>query len=59
MEGMRLQPCSPGFISSRDAILQADLNLFYWNNIVHDLTYQYGFDEPARNFQGDNLIPIK
>ncbi len=31
------------------------VNLFYWNNIVHDLTYQYGFDEPARNFQGDNL----
>ncbi len=30
-------------------------NLFYWNNIIHDLTYQYGFDEAARNFQGDNL----
>ena len=30
-------------------------NLFYWCNIVHDLTYQYGFDEAARNFQGDNL----
>ena len=29
-------------------------NLFYWNNIIHDLTYQYGFDEAARNFQGDN-----
>jgi len=26
-------------------------NLFYWNNIVHDLTYQYGFDTPAGNFQ--------
>ena len=31
------------------------VNLFYWNNIIHDLTYQYGFDEAARNFQGDNL----
>ena len=31
------------------------VNLFYWNNIIHDLTYQYGFDEPSRNFQGDNL----
>jgi hypothetical protein len=30
-------------------------NLFYWNNIIHDLTYQYGFDEAARNFQGDNM----
>ena len=30
-------------------------NLFYWNNIIHDLTYQYGFDEAARNFQANNL----
>ncbi|MBX2940140.1 MAG: M36 family metallopeptidase [Ferruginibacter sp.] len=27
-EGMKLQPCSPGFIDGRDAILQADLNLY-------------------------------
>ena len=26
-------------------------NLFYWNNIVHDVTHNYGFDEPAGNFQ--------
>jgi hypothetical protein len=30
-------------------------NLFYWNNIIHDLTYQYGFTEAAGNFQADNL----
>lgn len=30
------------------------VNLFYWNNIMHDLTYQYGFDEPAGNFQINN-----
>ncbi len=30
-------------------------NLFYWTNIVHDVMYQYGFDEPAHNFQDDNL----
>jgi extracellular elastinolytic metalloproteinase len=30
-------------------------NLFYWNNIMHDLTYQYGFDEVAGNFQATNL----
>jgi len=29
-------------------------NLFYWNNIMHDISYQYGFDEPAGNFQSDN-----
>ncbi|MBS1605082.1 MAG: M36 family metallopeptidase [Bacteroidetes bacterium] len=29
-------------------------NLFYWNNIMHDISYQYGFDEPAGNFQWDN-----
>lgn len=29
-------------------------NLFYWNNIVHDVLYQYGFDEPSGNFQNNN-----
>jgi hypothetical protein len=29
-------------------------NLFYWNNIIHDVLYQYGFDEPAGNFQTNN-----
>lgn len=29
-------------------------NLFYWNNIIHDVLYQYGFDEAAGNFQEDN-----
>ncbi|HLA63413.1 MAG TPA: M36 family metallopeptidase, partial [Rhodothermales bacterium] len=26
-------------------------NLFYWNNVVHDVTYRYGFDSAAGNFQ--------
>jgi hypothetical protein len=30
-------------------------NLFYWNNIIHDVTYQYGFTEAAGNFQTDNI----
>jgi extracellular elastinolytic metalloproteinase len=30
-------------------------NLFYWNNILHDVSYQYGFDEAAGNFQASNL----
>jgi hypothetical protein len=29
-------------------------NLFYWNNIMHDVTYGYGFDEPSGNFQANN-----
>ncbi len=30
-------------------------NLFYWNNIVHDISYQYGFDEVSGNFQQNNM----
>ena len=29
-------------------------NLFYWNNIVHDVFYGYGFDEASGNFQANN-----
>lgn len=29
-------------------------NLFYWNNIMHDVFYQYGFDEISGNFQLNN-----
>lgn len=29
-------------------------NLFYWNNIIHDVQYQYGFDERSGNFQVNN-----
>jgi len=29
-------------------------NLFYWNNVIHDTQYLYGFDEAGGNFQ-DNL----
>lgn len=29
-------------------------NLFYWNNIIHDLSYLYGFDEVSGNFQSNN-----
>lgn len=30
-------------------------NVFYWNNILHDVMYLYGFDEVAGNFQASNL----
>jgi hypothetical protein len=29
-------------------------NLFYWNNIVHDVAWFYGFDEASGNFQATN-----
>ncbi|WP_461302840.1 M36 family metallopeptidase, partial [Aureisphaera sp.] len=29
-------------------------NLFYWANIIHDVTYHYGFDEASGNFQVNN-----
>jgi hypothetical protein len=32
----------------------AVVNLFYWNNIIHDVFYQYGFTEAAGNFQSNN-----
>jgi extracellular elastinolytic metalloproteinase len=35
----------------RDA---AVTNLFYWNNIVHDVLHAHGFDEAAGNFQVNN-----
>ncbi len=37
-----------------DYIDAAVTNLFYWNNILHDIFYQYGFDESAGNFQVNN-----
>ncbi|SMB96088.1 peptidase M36 fungalysin [Hymenobacter roseosalivarius DSM 11622] len=33
----------------------ATTNLFYWSNIIHDMWYQYGFDEASGNFQFDNF----
>jgi extracellular elastinolytic metalloproteinase len=29
-------------------------SLFYWNNIIHDVSWHYGFDEAAGNFQQVN-----
>ena len=39
-------------INSTDAAIA---NLFYWNNVVHDIQYQYGFDEQGGNFQENNF----
>ncbi|MBT0607815.1 T9SS-dependent M36 family metallopeptidase [Aequorivita echinoideorum] len=32
----------------------ATVNLFYLNNIMHDVWYRYGFDEASGNFQQNN-----
>jgi hypothetical protein len=29
-------------------------NLFYWNNVIHDVMHGYGFDEASGNFQVNN-----
>jgi extracellular elastinolytic metalloproteinase len=29
-------------------------NLFYWNNVIHDVMHNYGFDEVSGNFQATN-----
>ena len=42
---------------SEDVVQNLDAsitNLFYWNNIIHDVWYQYGFDEVSGNFQENN-----
>lgn len=46
-----------GVQGNLDAVIT---NLFYMNNMMHDIWYQYGFDEPSGNFQtlnytGDGL----
>jgi PKD repeat protein len=43
-----------GAASPNDNLAAAVTNLFYWNNLMHDIWYQYGFDEPSGNFQDNN-----
>lgn len=42
----------PDSTSNKKAALD---NLFYWNNLMHDVMYQYGLTEVAGNFQADNM----
>ena len=46
-------PYDPDFepVQMRNA---AVTNLFYLSNVMHDVAYQYGFDEPAGSFQFNN-----
>jgi extracellular elastinolytic metalloproteinase len=44
------------FTNEPDQYVDAAItNLFYWNNVIHDLFYVYGFNEEAGNFQEDNF----
>tara|TARA_B110000503_G_scaffold131841_1_gene207009 strand:+ start:2510 stop:5920 length:3411 start_codon:yes stop_codon:yes gene_type:complete len=45
------------FDSSKSPELYLDAaitNLFYWNNMMHDVWWHYGFDEESGNFQSNN-----
>ncbi len=37
-----------------DYLDAAITNLFYWNNLMHDVWYHYGFDDESGNFQFNN-----
>lgn len=40
---------------ARTNLNAAITNLFYWNNLIHDVFYKYGFTEAAGNFQSNNF----
>ena len=44
---------SPTNFPNRDAAI---VNLFYLNNMMHDIFYPFGFDEKNRNFQNTNIF---
>ena len=46
-----LEPVNPATNNQKFALT----NLFYWNNLMHDISYLYGFDEVSGNFQANNL----
>ena len=41
-------------VTASSYIDAANTNLFYMNNVMHDVWYQYGFDEANGNFQDNN-----
>lgn len=47
----------PGTSAAGNSYINASTtNLFYMNNIMHDLWYQYGFNEANGNFQQNNYV---
>ncbi len=41
-------------LTPNNYVKAAITNLFYWNNIIHDVLWEYGFDEASGNFQVNN-----
>ena len=48
-------PFSPSTQPAAEYRPAAVTNTFFWNNVVHDVTWFYGFDEEAGNFQTVNF----
>lgn len=42
------------WMNPRLSLNAAITNLFVWNNLVHDIFYEYGFNEQSGNFQSNN-----
>ena len=61
MEGLKLQPCSPGFVDARDAILAADLT--FYNGVNRCLIWEafarrglgYSADQQSSNSREDGI----
>lgn len=47
-------PLNTNYSNADQSENAAVTNLFYWTNILHDVSYQYGFDETSGNFQQNN-----
>ena len=47
-------PMDTTWMNPNTYLSAAITNLFYWNNIVHDVFYNYGFHEAAGNYQKNN-----
>ncbi len=47
-------PFNPVYSNGDQSEDAAITNLFYWNNVIHDIIYLYGFDEASGNFQANN-----
>ncbi|MFE3869822.1 T9SS-dependent M36 family metallopeptidase [Flavobacterium sp. ZS1P70] len=43
-------------VEAASYINAATTNLFYMNNVMHDIWYQYGFNEASGNFQENNYF---
>ncbi len=65
--GANAEPDGSGSLDFTGAVVPMDLsmapatytqasiaNLFYWSNIIHDVLWEYGFDEASGNFQVNN-----